>query len=166
MSPDVAVINSVDRLTLQDCISYFPSINPALRLSRIHLPTPTPHSFIDSAWARTGRTPRWLPKPAVCAPYKIICVVNGPCYLEVFAAFSLVLTGVACWDVLSTLWFEWQIITGKRKWRWPMVGTHNGRHSTLSLISHPLFCSARLSISWHGLACFYTSSPSPLTAMH
>lgn len=40
---------------------------------------------------------------------------------KVFAAFSLVLTGVACWDVLSTLWFEWQIITGKRKWRWPMA---------------------------------------------
>ncbi|KDR76425.1 hypothetical protein GALMADRAFT_155974 [Galerina marginata CBS 339.88] len=40
---------------------------------------------------------------------------------KIFAAFSLVLTGVAVWDVLSTLWFEWQIITGKRKWRWPMI---------------------------------------------
>lgn len=43
--------------------------------------------------------------------------------LEVFAAFSLVLTGVAVWDVLSTIWFEWQIITGRRKFRWPMART-------------------------------------------
>ncbi|KJA26745.1 hypothetical protein HYPSUDRAFT_1029023 [Hypholoma sublateritium FD-334 SS-4] len=40
---------------------------------------------------------------------------------KVFAAFSLVLTGVAVWDVLSTIWFEWQIITGRRKFRWPMI---------------------------------------------
>ncbi|KAF9554796.1 hypothetical protein CPC08DRAFT_162416 [Agrocybe pediades] len=40
---------------------------------------------------------------------------------KVFGAFAMVLVGVACWDVLSTLWFEWQIITGKRKWRWPML---------------------------------------------
>ncbi|KAF9057166.1 hypothetical protein BJ165DRAFT_12626 [Panaeolus papilionaceus] len=40
---------------------------------------------------------------------------------KVFGAFSLVLTGVACWDVLSNLWFDYQIITGKRKFKWPMI---------------------------------------------
>ncbi|KAF8156883.1 hypothetical protein B0H34DRAFT_783168 [Crassisporium funariophilum] len=40
---------------------------------------------------------------------------------KVFAAFSLVLTGVAVWDVLANLWFDWQIVTGKRKWKWPML---------------------------------------------
>ncbi|KAF8191228.1 hypothetical protein BJ912DRAFT_964587 [Pholiota molesta] len=40
---------------------------------------------------------------------------------KVFGASSLVLTGVAIWDVLSTLWFEWQVISGKRKFKWPMI---------------------------------------------
>ncbi|PPR04772.1 hypothetical protein CVT24_007088 [Panaeolus cyanescens] len=40
---------------------------------------------------------------------------------KVFGSFSLVLTGVACWDVLSNIWFDYQIITGKRKFKWPMI---------------------------------------------
>ncbi|KAF5318849.1 hypothetical protein D9619_010967 [Psilocybe cf. subviscida] len=40
---------------------------------------------------------------------------------KVFGAFSMFLLGVAVWDVLSTLWFEWQVLTGRRKWRWPML---------------------------------------------
>ena len=60
-------------------------------------------------------------------------------HAEVFAAFSLVLTGVACWDVLSTLWFEWQIITGKRKWKWPMVSDKNLRHIKTVLNNWQLF---------------------------
>ncbi|KAG8885203.1 hypothetical protein FRB98_001931 [Tulasnella sp. 332] len=39
----------------------------------------------------------------------------------IYAAFVLVLAGIATWDVLSTLAFDWSIISGKRKWRWPMM---------------------------------------------
>ncbi|KAF8646947.1 hypothetical protein AX16_007039 [Volvariella volvacea WC 439] len=40
---------------------------------------------------------------------------------RVYGAFVLALTGMATWDVLSTLWFDISIIRGKRPWRWPMV---------------------------------------------
>ncbi|KAF9527459.1 hypothetical protein CPB83DRAFT_793263 [Crepidotus variabilis] len=40
---------------------------------------------------------------------------------KIFAAFSLVLVGVVLWNIISTLWFDWQIVTGKRKWKWPML---------------------------------------------
>ncbi|KAG8926127.1 hypothetical protein FRC03_008486 [Tulasnella sp. 419] len=40
---------------------------------------------------------------------------------KIYAAWVLVLAGVAAWDVLSTFGFDWSIIRGKRKWRWPMV---------------------------------------------
>ncbi|KAG8857664.1 hypothetical protein FRB96_005682 [Tulasnella sp. 330] len=39
----------------------------------------------------------------------------------IYAAFVLVLAGIATWDVLSTLAFDWSIISGKRRWRWPML---------------------------------------------
>lgn len=42
-------------------------------------------------------------------------------YIGVYGAFVLVLTGVAAWDVLSTLRFDLSIVRGKRQWRWPMV---------------------------------------------
>ncbi|KAJ3503300.1 hypothetical protein NLJ89_g8494 [Agrocybe chaxingu] len=53
---------------------------------------------------------------------------------KVFGAFTMVLTGVALWDVLSTLWFEWQILTGKRKWKWPMTIYFIARFAMLSHI--------------------------------
>ncbi|KAF9014209.1 hypothetical protein BDQ17DRAFT_447875 [Cyathus striatus] len=40
---------------------------------------------------------------------------------KVYAAFVLVLCGMAVWDVLSTLYFDISIVRGKRPWRWPMV---------------------------------------------
>ncbi|KAJ2926023.1 hypothetical protein H1R20_g11076, partial [Candolleomyces eurysporus] len=40
---------------------------------------------------------------------------------RIFAAFVLVLSGVAAWDVLRSLSFDISIIRGKRTWRWPMV---------------------------------------------
>jgi hypothetical protein len=39
----------------------------------------------------------------------------------IYGAFVLVLSGLAAWDVLSTLFFDISIIRGKRPWRWPMV---------------------------------------------
>jgi hypothetical protein len=39
----------------------------------------------------------------------------------VAAAFALVLVGVAFWEILSSITFDWSIVSGKRKWRWPMV---------------------------------------------
>ncbi|KAG8905944.1 hypothetical protein FRB99_007949 [Tulasnella sp. 403] len=39
----------------------------------------------------------------------------------IYAKWVLVLAGVAAWDVLSTFPFDWMIISGKRKWRWPMA---------------------------------------------
>ncbi len=45
---------------------------------------------------------------------------------------TLILCGVATWDMLSTFWFDWQIITGKRKWKWPMVRrASTGFHRTV-----------------------------------
>ncbi|KAG9014887.1 hypothetical protein FRB94_009045 [Tulasnella sp. JGI-2019a] len=50
---------------------------------------------------------------------------NSPAELakisSIYAAFVLVLAGVGTWDVLSTLAFDWSIVSGKRKWRWPML---------------------------------------------
>lgn len=43
--------------------------------------------------------------------------------IAIYAKFVLVLAGVAAWDVGSTLMFDLSIITGKRKWRWPMVSS-------------------------------------------
>lgn len=40
---------------------------------------------------------------------------------KIFAAFTLVLCGMAAWNVISTLTFDISIIRGKRTWRWPMV---------------------------------------------
>ncbi|KAG9019852.1 hypothetical protein FRB90_003442 [Tulasnella sp. 427] len=39
----------------------------------------------------------------------------------IYGKFVLVLCGIAAWDFLSTLPFDWSIISGKRKFRWPMV---------------------------------------------
>lgn len=39
----------------------------------------------------------------------------------IYARFVLVLGGIAAWDVLRTLPFDLSIVTGKRKWRWPML---------------------------------------------
>ncbi|KAG8898722.1 hypothetical protein FRC01_010788, partial [Tulasnella sp. 417] len=39
----------------------------------------------------------------------------------IYARFVLVLAGIAAWDVLRTLPFDLSIITGRRKWRWPML---------------------------------------------
>ncbi|KAG9047061.1 hypothetical protein FS837_003147 [Tulasnella sp. UAMH 9824] len=41
--------------------------------------------------------------------------------MAIYAKFTLVLAGIAAWDFLSTLPFDWSIISGKRKWRWPMA---------------------------------------------
>ncbi|KAF6757765.1 hypothetical protein DFP72DRAFT_1168090 [Ephemerocybe angulata] len=40
---------------------------------------------------------------------------------RIYGAFTLVLCGVAAWDVLGTSLFDVSIIRGKRPWRWPMV---------------------------------------------
>lgn len=42
-------------------------------------------------------------------------------FLGIFGAFTLVLCGVATWDVLSTITFDLSIITRRRPWRWPMA---------------------------------------------
>ncbi|KAF5336615.1 hypothetical protein D9611_006458 [Ephemerocybe angulata] len=39
---------------------------------------------------------------------------------RIYGAFTLVLCGVAAWDVLGTSLFDVSIIRGKRPWRWPM----------------------------------------------
>ncbi|TFK36382.1 hypothetical protein BDQ12DRAFT_248941 [Crucibulum laeve] len=40
---------------------------------------------------------------------------------SIYGAFCLVLSGVAAWDVLSTLRFDISVIRGRRPWRWPMI---------------------------------------------
>jgi len=41
--------------------------------------------------------------------------------LRVFGGLALVLLGVATWELIVTFAFDWSIITGRRKWRWPMA---------------------------------------------
>jgi hypothetical protein len=68
------------------------------------------------------------------------------------AAFALVLMGVAIWEVLSTIAFDWSIISRQRKWRWPMV-----RAAPLldpSWLTVAPFSSLRT--SWHVYACSRT----------
>ncbi|KAF8884823.1 hypothetical protein BD779DRAFT_1442846 [Infundibulicybe gibba] len=40
---------------------------------------------------------------------------------RVYAAFVLVLCGIAAWDVLKTIRFDISILTRRRPWRWPMA---------------------------------------------
>jgi len=40
---------------------------------------------------------------------------------RVYQACTLVLAGLATWEVVVTFPFDWSIITGRRKWRWPMA---------------------------------------------
>ncbi|KXN91439.1 hypothetical protein AN958_00701 [Leucoagaricus sp. SymC.cos] len=40
---------------------------------------------------------------------------------RVYAAFVLVLSGVAAWDVIRTIDFDFSIVRGKRPWRWTML---------------------------------------------
>ncbi|KAF5371792.1 hypothetical protein D9758_003523 [Tetrapyrgos nigripes] len=51
---------------------------------------------------------------------------------RIFASFTMALVGMAVWDVLSTIRFDWSIVTGKRHWRWPMVST------ILSYLTRPI----------------------------
>ena len=41
--------------------------------------------------------------------------------LCISGAFTLVLSGIAAWDVLSTIAFDISIIARRRPWRWPMA---------------------------------------------
>jgi len=40
---------------------------------------------------------------------------------RILQAYLLVLVGVVTWEVVVTFPFDWEVITGRRKWRWPMV---------------------------------------------
>jgi len=50
--------------------------------------------------------------------------ITGPAEVEqdarIFAAMTLVLAGVATWEIVVTFPFDWNIITWRRKWQWPM----------------------------------------------
>ncbi len=81
----------------------------------------------ESTWVYIYRTWEYLMFPFRLAAVSI--------------AITLIFCGVATWDVLSTFWFDWQIITGKRKWKWPMVRRASaGFHRTVLIF----FLSDRL----------------------
>jgi len=40
---------------------------------------------------------------------------------RVFAVLSLALAGVATWEFIVTLAFDWSIFNGRKKWQWPML---------------------------------------------
>ncbi|KAF8342776.1 uncharacterized protein EI90DRAFT_3030186 [Cantharellus anzutake] len=60
---------------------------------------------------------------------------------KVWACFVVALCGVATWDVLVTFWFDWQILSGKRNWKWPMALYFTAR---LCLLFHLWFLSINL----------------------
>jgi len=38
-----------------------------------------------------------------------------------FNQFTACLNGIYMWDFLTTLWFEWEFLTGKRKFKWTLL---------------------------------------------
>jgi hypothetical protein len=69
---------------------------------------------------------------------------------EIFGAFVLVLSGVAAWNVISTLAFDISIIRGKRPWRWPMVNSFSISLSFLiKVLTGALLCLSHLHALTH-----------------
>ncbi|KAG1776764.1 hypothetical protein EV702DRAFT_970981 [Suillus placidus] len=50
---------------------------------------------------------------------------------EAFSKFMHVLFGLYIWEFVSSLDFDWQFISGKRRFRWPLIFYFSGRYSLL-----------------------------------
>jgi len=51
-----------------------------------------------------------------------------------FANFMHVLLGLYIWEFVTTLDFDWSLVTGKRSFRWPMIFYFLGRYSLLGAL--------------------------------
>ncbi len=42
-------------------------------------------------------------------------------FIDVFAKLVFVLFGVYVWELFTTCDFEWSLLSGRRRFRWPLV---------------------------------------------
>ncbi|KAH8108069.1 hypothetical protein BXZ70DRAFT_1015250 [Cristinia sonorae] len=54
--------------------------------------------------------------------------------LAAFRGFQHALTGLYCWEFVISLDFEWSFITGKRRFRWPLIFYFLARYSALATV--------------------------------
>ncbi|KAJ3723213.1 hypothetical protein C8R42DRAFT_579597 [Lentinula raphanica] len=71
--------------------------------------------------------------------------------------------GVTIWELFSTCDFEWSLIQGRRKLRWPLVKTFQSKLSAVVLIIFHRFSSSCPAIvsCWLSLACAHPLNHSP-----
>lgn len=50
-------------------------------------------------------------------------ILNTDSVLVVFERLIFALLGVVIWEIFSTFDFEWSLISGRRKFRWPLVSS-------------------------------------------
>lgn len=81
-----------------------------------------PTGVAPRLWRRTGWTP-WRFSATGVSGCTLGCGVLAQVVLMIgiLAAFSLVLCGMVTWEVLSKFWFDFSILSGRRKFKWPMV---------------------------------------------
>ncbi|KAJ7667808.1 hypothetical protein DFH06DRAFT_1267914 [Mycena polygramma] len=79
---------------------------------------------------------------------------------DAFAKIIFVLFGVQIWELFTTFSFECSLVTGRRRFRWPLVLNIFGDSDLIWTHSLPLFPSILLSLSWTGnmsILCASTS---------
>ncbi|KDQ09299.1 hypothetical protein BOTBODRAFT_69257, partial [Botryobasidium botryosum FD-172 SS1] len=51
--------------------------------------------------------------------------------LHVYQMYSVATLGVWIWEMFITSWFDWAILTGRKKWKWPMALYFTARYGLL-----------------------------------
>lgn len=117
--------------------------------------------FFAHTWKRwlTGPILKRLRSIPVSYIHVLIASSAWFSYSEVFEKMIFVFLGINIWEIFSTCSFEWSLLCGRRRFRWPLVWALDYRPDNLThhLIGYEVLIVIRSSIDWDDLPQLSTS---------